>query len=252
MNFLNYLFKHFALSFADNIPITSGSGITVKTDEIGGVHYQQIKLVDGNLDSTSPIGVKDNPLIVSILNTGGIAQVTGGVTILSSIYLNVNVNTFTGGTVSLLNTPSVVSISGGVSILSIGQVSLSGGVTLLSSTILTVKDGGIDYASVGYTPTWIYAALSSDNQTVVWKPEATKRFNITDLTVNALTAGLVTFTQDSAATVTLMKVNLGANGGWAKNLTTPFIATQTNHGLVVTSTVAGTNTYLFVSGYESL
>jgi hypothetical protein len=40
---------------ADNVSITAGSGTAVATDDAGGVHYQQIKLVDGTADSTAVI-----------------------------------------------------------------------------------------------------------------------------------------------------------------------------------------------------
>jgi hypothetical protein len=39
----------------DNIAITAGSGTTVATDDVGGVHYQRVKLVDGTLDSPAAI-----------------------------------------------------------------------------------------------------------------------------------------------------------------------------------------------------
>lgn len=41
---------------ADNVAITAGSGTTVSTDDVAGVHFQRIKLVDGTLDSTAAIG----------------------------------------------------------------------------------------------------------------------------------------------------------------------------------------------------
>lgn len=41
---------------ADNVAITAGSGTTIATDDISGVHYQRIKLVDGALDGTAAIG----------------------------------------------------------------------------------------------------------------------------------------------------------------------------------------------------
>ena len=31
----------------DNVDITAGVGTTIGTDEVGGVHYQMVKLVDG-------------------------------------------------------------------------------------------------------------------------------------------------------------------------------------------------------------
>jgi hypothetical protein len=32
---------------ADNVEITPGAGATVATDEVGGRHYQRMKLTDG-------------------------------------------------------------------------------------------------------------------------------------------------------------------------------------------------------------
>ncbi len=53
---------------ADNLDITAGTGTTIKTDDVGGVHYQQVKLVDGTLEATAviaaDIGVKANALRV--------------------------------------------------------------------------------------------------------------------------------------------------------------------------------------------
>ena len=41
---------------ADNVAITAGSGTTVATDDVAGVHYQRMKLVNGTLDATDAIG----------------------------------------------------------------------------------------------------------------------------------------------------------------------------------------------------
>jgi hypothetical protein len=41
---------------ADNVAITAGSGTTIATDDVSGVHYQRVKLVDGTLDGTGAIG----------------------------------------------------------------------------------------------------------------------------------------------------------------------------------------------------
>ncbi len=40
---------------ADNVPITAGAGTTVATDDVAGVHFQRVKLVDGTLDSSAAI-----------------------------------------------------------------------------------------------------------------------------------------------------------------------------------------------------
>jgi hypothetical protein len=41
---------------ADGVAITAGSGTTVATDDVAGVHYQRVKLVNGTLDATDAIG----------------------------------------------------------------------------------------------------------------------------------------------------------------------------------------------------
>lgn len=320
---------------ADNLNITSGAGLIVATDQdpTSSAHYQLIKLVDGNLNSTGATGVSTNPLFVranSIVQvSGGItivsssaitvsgavtSIVTGGVTLLSSIPINITGTTLISGGVSLLSSGSLlvsgavtslitggvtllsaiplnisgtVLVSGGVTLLSASQITVSGsvtalvtgtvtsivsggvtllsasqitvsgsvtsivtgGVTLLSSAVLTAKRDVINY--VGCTPTWIYTALSSNNATSVWIPAANKRFNITDITINCTSASTITITQDTAATITIMKLKLMDRGGWVSNLQTPVIASTTNHALVVTSTESGTNSFIFVSGYES-
>lgn len=62
---------------ADNVPITAGSGTTVATDDVSGVHYQRVKLIDGTADSTVAItgtsggalNVQDASLAGAILAT---------------------------------------------------------------------------------------------------------------------------------------------------------------------------------------
>lgn len=40
---------------ANNVAVTAGSGTTVATDDVSGVHYQRVKLVDGTEDATGGI-----------------------------------------------------------------------------------------------------------------------------------------------------------------------------------------------------
>lgn len=47
---------------ADNVPITPGAGAPIATDDIGGSHYQRVKLIHG-IDSVSDGDIaKTNPL----------------------------------------------------------------------------------------------------------------------------------------------------------------------------------------------
>lgn len=54
---------------ADNVTLP-GTSEVVATDDVGGVQYQQFKLVDATLNSTTPIGTESNPLPVTD-NTSG-------------------------------------------------------------------------------------------------------------------------------------------------------------------------------------
>jgi len=49
---------------ADNVTLP-GTGEIVATDDIGGVQYQQMKLVDSTPNSTAPVGTASNPLPVN-------------------------------------------------------------------------------------------------------------------------------------------------------------------------------------------
>ena len=64
---------------ADNVDITAGSGTTVATDQVGTVHYQRVKLVDGTLDSTTAIpGDATNGLDVDVTRVQGTVTVADG------------------------------------------------------------------------------------------------------------------------------------------------------------------------------
>lgn len=60
---------------ADNVAITAGSGTTIATDDIGGSHYQKIKMVVGTTDKAHML----RPVTVTAATAG-----TGDVTIASS------------------------------------------------------------------------------------------------------------------------------------------------------------------------
>jgi hypothetical protein len=52
---------------ADNVTITAGSGTTIATDDVSGVHYQRVKLMDGTSDGTDGIaGTAANGLDVDV------------------------------------------------------------------------------------------------------------------------------------------------------------------------------------------
>jgi hypothetical protein len=62
---------------ADNVPITAGSGTDVATDDVSGVHFQRVKLVDGTLDSSAAIpGDATNGLDVDVTRVQGTVTVS--------------------------------------------------------------------------------------------------------------------------------------------------------------------------------
>ena len=65
---------------ADNIDITPGAGATVATDEVGGRHYQRVKLTDGAEGSENHASVRaDGTQEVSLSDvSGGVVRDPGG------------------------------------------------------------------------------------------------------------------------------------------------------------------------------
>lgn len=51
---------------ADNTTITPGTGLTVATDDVSGVHYQKIKIADGTADSSTMAAVTTKGLQVNV------------------------------------------------------------------------------------------------------------------------------------------------------------------------------------------
>lgn len=68
---------------ADNIAITQGSGTTIGTDDVGGVQYQQVKLMDPTLDSSSPIATGQSEVTSNTLRVVQATDVGTSVNIIS-------------------------------------------------------------------------------------------------------------------------------------------------------------------------
>lgn len=62
---------------ADNVAITAGAGTSVATDDVAGIHFQRIKLVDGTADSAVAIpGDAANGLDVDVTRVQGTVAVS--------------------------------------------------------------------------------------------------------------------------------------------------------------------------------
>ena len=141
---------------ADNFAVTAGSGTTVATDDVGGVHYQRVKLVDGTLDSSTAIasggGVEagalrvtiasDSTGVVSIDDNGGAITVDGTLAV-----TNAGITTIAGavaGTemqVDVLTMPSVAVTNAGITSIDGKITACNTGAVVISSGTCTVDLG---------------------------------------------------------------------------------------------------------------
>lgn len=72
---------------ADNVAITAGTGTSIGTDDISGVHYQKMKLYDGTADSTTAVTADSSGLYVRPRPFSDWVQVTSsGLTTASTSY----------------------------------------------------------------------------------------------------------------------------------------------------------------------
>jgi hypothetical protein len=141
---------------ADNFAVTAGTGTTVATDDVGGVHYQRVKLVDGTLDSSTAIasggGVEagalrvtiasDSTGVVSIDDNGGAITVDGTLAV-----TNAGITTIAGavaGTemqVDVLTMPSVAVTNAGITSIDGKITACNTGAVVISSGTCTVDLG---------------------------------------------------------------------------------------------------------------
>ena len=52
---------------ADNVPITAGSGTNIATDEVGGAHFQRVKIAHG-ADGTATDTSEAAPLPTAVIS----------------------------------------------------------------------------------------------------------------------------------------------------------------------------------------
>lgn len=111
-----------------NIPVTPGSGANVATDFISSNNYQQIKIVDGTVGSTTPLKI----------NADG--------SITASIY----------GNITTSSTPNQ-SVSGTIITVSSGSIAavIIGGSILTSSTANQSVSGTVGASIIGAVPIYI-------------------------------------------------------------------------------------------------
>ena len=102
---------------ADNINITPGAGATVATDDVGGRHYQRVKLTDGAEGSANHASVRaDGTLEVALSDISAALYA-----IFEALTRPIQVEPGTGRTRVALE-PAAVTMSGVTTVTTVGTV----------------------------------------------------------------------------------------------------------------------------------
>lgn len=143
---------------ADNISITTGTGTTIATDQVGTAHYQKVKIAIGSDDVAAPLVFGQTSMTASLPVTLASDQSTVPVSVVSFTPSGTqNVLVVNTPTVSISGTPTVTAAQGGVWNVStvstvLGTIAVTGTVTgnpsgtqnvlLVNTPVVTASQGG--------------------------------------------------------------------------------------------------------------
>lgn len=168
---------------ADNVAITAGSGTNIATDDIAGVHYQRMKLVDGTLDATTAIaaggGVEAGALRVTVASD-------------STGVLSVDDN---GSTLSVDDGGSTISVDDGGSSLTVdGTVTANAGTGFVSVQTEDAASAGGETGTMilGVRNDAAASKTSADGDFSAIATDAAGRVGIADLGGSITVDGTVT------------------------------------------------------------
>jgi len=242
---------------ADNIAITAGTGTTIATDQVGTVHYQKVKLIDGTSDSETAIAVaggveaaalrvtiaSDSTGVVSVDDNGGALTVDGTVTASNA-----------AGDVASDSADSGNPVKVGGKAVNMDGTTPGTAVTEADRANFITDLYGRQCVETVHPCFWSASAAYTGAQTaveVVAAPGASLSLYVTDVIIsNGATAGNVKLGEDTAALVDKIEVMYFAiNGGAVMNLRTPIKLTA-NKNLGLTSVTCTTHT-VTVCGYTA-
>lgn len=206
-----------------NINVTPGAGKSVGTEQIGGIDYGQVKMIDGRVGSTSVLSFVNNGLHVpvSIMGTPSFS--------------------LTGGTSSVVGVVSVSSIVGSLP----AGVALIGGITSVigAHTLYAQPDSYVFGVSSIISKTTADSVLSA--------PGASLRNFVTQITVtNGSATATHVLIKDSGAGVMHAGYAAASGGGFSASFPVPLRqATQNASVDVISSAQASITTA--ISGYKA-
>lgn len=148
---------------ADNVAITAGSGVSIASDDIGGVQYQRVKIAQG----ADGVGVDVSsaaPLQVSLANTGANATpivvdlgANNDVTVTGTVTANLAAGTNNIGDVDVLSLPAIPAGTnniGDVDVLTINGVAPAFGSGVRGATVQRVTIATDDVVPASQSGTW--------------------------------------------------------------------------------------------------
>lgn len=207
----------------NQINVTEGSGKSVATETLSGVDYQQIKIIDGKVGSSS---------VLSFVN--------GGTAIPVSVMGTVSVSPI-GGTSSVVGVVSVSSIVGSLP----GGVALIGGITSIIGAITPYAQPN----SYVFGVSSIISKTTADS--VLSAPGASLRNFVTQITVtNGSATATHVLIKDSGATVMHAGYAAASGGGFTASFPVPLRQPTQNASVdIVSSAQASITTAM--SGYTA-
>lgn len=128
---------------ADNVAITAGAGTSVATDDVGGVHYQRVKLVNGTLDASDAIaGDATNGLDVDVTRLPALVAGTANIGDVDVLTVPAPLSTTGGGTeATALRVTLATDSTGLVSVDdNSGSLTVDGSVTSLGNFVTCQTD----------------------------------------------------------------------------------------------------------------
>ena len=139
---------------ADNVAITAGTGTTIATDDVAGVHHQQVKLIDGTLGSTTAIkaggGVEAGALLVTVASdsTGVLSVDDNGASLTVD---NADITTIAGAVAGTeMQVDVVAALPAGTN--AIGKLAANSGVDIGDVDVTSISAGTNTIGNVGLVP----------------------------------------------------------------------------------------------------
>lgn len=207
-----------------NINVTPGTGKIVSTETISGVEYQQIKIIDGKVGSSSVLSFVNNGTALPVSIMGIPSFSLSGTT-----------------TVSVVGTVSISSIVGSLP----AGAALIGGITSVIGAVTLYAQPD----SYVFGVSSVISKLTADS--VLSAPGASLRNFVTQITVtNGSATATHVLIKDSGAGVMYAGYAAASGGGFAATFPVPLRQATTNASVDMISSAQASITTA-ISGYKS-